>query len=193
MAILQEETIDGVLHLTTDTDKMEIPLNYGAAITCNGKVVPSARVWELIGFFLSKGKQTPREHIVSEVKRSEIYRQEITGLLVWTQSPQDKDVLIEGSVYARPERQRIRILLDAFNIKIAKIDAPTVTVEILEELFNVCETLGLYPVASVDDRYFFAKDPDAVYKALGTTDWQRCAVYFKRPSSSHINIRLDPV
>lgn len=188
---IHEETVDGVLHIRSDSDHIEVPLSYGSTVLCNGKPVPSARVWELIGFFLSHNKQTPREHIIAEVKRSEIYRQEITGLIVWTKSPQAKDVQIAGNVYARPERQRIRVLTEQFNIKIAKIDGP-VTEEVLEEIFDVCESLGLYPCASVDDRYFFTKDPEAVFEAFGTRDWQRLAVYFKRPSASCVTIKLKP-
>ena len=188
--MVQERVENGVMHLSDGNVTVSIPKVFGAKATCNGFEIPSARIWDILAYFMSKEVKAPREVIMEEAKRSEIYRLAMQGMIVWTQSPGEFDKCIKGNVYARPERQRVRPLVDKFGIKIAKIiDADEA--DVLEELFDACASLGLYPVGAVDGRYFFAKDPEAVFKAFGTRAWLKIGVFLKRPGSSSVAIDLS--
>jgi len=186
---VQERTEDGIMHLSDNNVTVSIPQIFGSKAICNGFEIPSAKLWDIIAFFMSKGVKTPRDILIDEAKRSEIYRLAKRGIIVWTTKPEESDVHIKGNVYARRENQRIRPLVDRFNIQIAKI-IDGEEAEVLEELFDACATIGFYPVGAVDKRYFFSKDPEQVFKAFGTRSWLKIGVFLKRPGSSYVSIDL---
>jgi hypothetical protein len=65
------------------------------------------------------------------------------------------------------------------------------TVEAVRELFTAAELLGYKPIAGVDKRYFFHKNPAAIYATFKTADWKRLGVYFKRPGVPRAQIVVD--
>lgn len=177
-----------------DGNVLEIPnLNdWGSSnVTYNGNVIPAARLWELIGAFLVHGKKVPKELLFEEAKRADIYRLFDAGQIIWTEAPRENDIPVsqERNVYARRDKQRVRVFLQEFGIKIAKIEAQPNKNNILQ-LAEVCAENGLYPVAAQEQKIYFAPDPQLVYAAFGSNDHLRLAVYIKRPSSSSLKIHL---
>ena len=157
----------------------------------NGNIIPSARLWELVGAFLVHNKKVPKEFLFEEARRADIYRLFDAGQIIWTENPREGDVPFapERNVFVRKDKQRVRVFLAEFGIKLAKIDATPNKNNIIQ-LAEVCAENGLYPVAAQEQRFYFASDPETVFKAFGSKDHLRLAVYLKRPSSGGIQIRL---
>lgn len=156
----------------------------------NDNQIPSAKIWRLIAKYMMEEVQIDLEELLHEARIANIFRQLEIGLLIWTLNPEKKDAHVKGNVYIRKERQRIRHLTDKFQIKIAKIDGDF-TPEVVKELHEVCLTLGLHPVGCVDERIYYARSPEKVFRAFGSNDFTRIAVYCKRPSSSSFPLALD--
>lgn len=159
-------------------------------VTLNGNQIPSSRIWALIANYLMEEQAPDPEEILQEAKRVEIFRQLETGLIIWTLNPGKKDVKLHGDVYIRKEKQRVRYLADKYGVKIAKVEGDF-TPDAVRELHEACLTLGLHPVGCVDERIYYTRDPEAVFKAFGSRDVTRLAVYFKRPSSSGFTLDIE--
>jgi hypothetical protein len=172
---------------------LEMPAlnDWGSEVKYNGNIIPASRLWELAGAFLTHGKKVPKELLFAEAKRADIYRLFDAGQIIWTTQPRADDIPFspERNVYVRKDKQRVRVFLAEFNIKLAKIEEQPNKMNILE-LVEVCKENGLYPVAAQEHRFYFTPDPQRVFEAFGTTDHLRLAVYLKRPSSGGIKIRL---
>lgn len=176
-----------------DGDVLILPslANYGDPnVTYNGNRIPSARLWNLAGMFLSHNKQPPPKLLFEEAKRAEIYRLIDSGQIVYTLNPRPTDRCIEGDVYARQEKQRVRVLVDHFGVKLGKIEGKLDKTSITK-FCEVCANIGFFPVAYQENKIFFAANPSAVYDALGTTDAIRIAVFLKRPSSNHMTFDVN--
>lgn len=173
-------------------DELKIPtiIYWGKPVIFNGNQIPSARFWDLVGAFLSVGKEPPSKLLFAEARRADIYRLIDSGQIIWTSNPRLSDKLLGGNVYARLDKQRVRFLLPRLGVKLAKIeDKPNK--QNITELCNECAKLGLYPVANQEHKFYFAAEPEKVFEYMQSTDHVRLAVYLKRPSSSCMVIRLD--
>lgn len=173
-------------------DELKIPtiIYWGKPVIFNGNQIPSARFWELVGAFLSVGKEAPNRLLFAEARRADIYRLIDSGQIIWTEKPRTTDKHLGGNVYARLDKQRVRFLLPRLGVKLAKIeDKPTK--QNITELCNECAKLGLYPVANQEHKFYFAAEPEKVFEYMQSTDHVRLAVYLKRPSSSRTVIRIE--
>ena len=186
------ECIDGRTVVSQNGDVLSLPHGeWGHPdVLFKGNRIPSARIWALIAESLMRGEAPSAEDILHEAKRSEVFRQLETGLIIWTLNPEKQDVHVQGNVYIRKEKQRIRYLADKFKVKIAKVSGDF-TPEVVRELNTVCLTLGMHPVGCVDGRIYYSRDPEAVFKAFGTRQWVRVGIFCKRPSSSSFVLDIE--
>ena len=179
-----------MLTLEHNGSTLEIPGSFGEpGIKFNGRVIPSARIWDLAAYHMVRGERTPREKLFTVARNSEVFRWEQTEMLVHTLTPRKTDQHIFGAVFARHERQRVRPLVSKFDVRIAKVDGE-ITTDAVDELHYVAKRLGREPVGMNDGRIYYAKDPQTVFDAFGTKDWVRIAVYLKRPGGSSVPINF---
>lgn len=190
--MISEAIVNNNLEISDGRDTLIIPLqSWGhPAIIFGGNRIPASRIWNLIGESMKKGEKTDRNLLLEEARRSEIFRQVDSAIIIHTYNPIATDAGIMGNVYARKERQRVRVLVDRFNIKIAKADGE-LTPEVLAELLEACETLGLFPCGMADDQLYICKDPETVFSAFGSRSWQRIQIFARRPSASSVPLDLN--
>ena len=158
-------------------------------VTLNGNKIPAAKIWQLVAAFLAHGKKVPEKLLIEEAKKAEIYRLIGSGKIVWTLNPEEDDKQLSGNVYSRKSKERVRYLVDKFNLIMGKIDG-NVNKESITEMCNYCATLGLHLIAYQEDKMYFSQDPEAFYEAMGSSDPIRLAVFCKRPSASFISVNL---
>ena len=178
------------MKITHNSDVLEVPdTGFGSAgIMLNGQVIPSARIWNLAASYLARGEITPRDLLFKQAQESAVFCWRPTDMLVQTQKPKDGDELLKYDIYKREERQRIRPLVDRFDLRIAKLEEPS---DInMRHMHEVAEGLGFSPVGYNDGRVFYAEDPEEVFRAFGSNDWARIGVMCKRPGSSSVSLDL---
>lgn len=158
-------------------------------VKMNGNKIPSARLWSYMSNVYTKEQEFKYETLMEEAKRAEIFRLLDKGMIVWTLNPTKSDQKISENLYARLEKQRARTLVDKFKINIVKCEI-RLNEDILKEILEGCASIQLYPCGMVDERIYVTKDPEAVFEAFGSRDWQRIAVYCKRPSASGFQLDL---
>lgn len=188
-----EEIKDGYLVITSTAcgSKLSLPMvAWGhPGVLFNGNHIPSAKLWGIIASHAIEGKTTPRPDLIREAKRAEIYRQLKHGMYVWTINPKPEDRLVEDSMYVREDKQRIRPLIDRFDITICKIE-DEITPSVIQTITSFFAQQSLFPVGMVDERIYLSKDPEAVFEAFGSRDWLRIGVFFKRPGSSSVPLTI---
>jgi len=179
-----------VIELNGDVLQLPSFQNWGSSdVTLNGKSIPSAKIWELIAAFLAHNKKVPDAIVIDEAKKAEIYRLISSGKITWTLTPEEGDKHLSGHIYSRKSKERVRCLVDHFNIRMGKIDgAPDK--QNITEMCEYCATIGLYLVAYQEDKMYFAENPQQIYDAVGSDSPIRLSVFLKRPSASFIEIKL---
>lgn len=158
-------------------------------VTFNGNQIPSAKIWKLIASYMVENAEPDLENLFNEAKIANIFRQLEIGMIVWTLNPKKTDMSIQDNVYVRKEKQRIRYLANKFEVKIAKIEGSFDPDTILE-VHKACLTVGLHPVGCVDERLYYCRSPEKVFRAFGSSDWLRIGVFLKRPSSSSFSLSI---
>jgi len=168
--------------------ELRIPNFFGSNdVTYGGHQIPCANIWDLIGAHMARSTVVPTDELLQVAEDAETFRWENNKMLVHTMTPRKTDHVVGGNVYWRQEKQRVRPLVDMFQVVIAKIESelsPTV----VSELHEVCGHKNLYPVGMVNDKIYYAPDPERVFQAFGSRDWVRIGVFLKRPGSSSVEI-----
>ena len=158
-------------------------------VVFNSKPIPSSRLWAVLEQHLAHGTKPSAEELIEIGAESEIFRWDMSTIMVHTFNPRKTDELLSDNVYRRRDRQRIRPLVGEFNIVIAKIEGDVVP-STVRALHTVAESLGLYPVGMNTNKVYYAPDPEAVFAAFGSRDWVRIGVMMKRPGGSCVDLCL---
>ena len=190
---INEAKVNGCLVL--NDGEMEVPYTAWGhpEVRVNGQKVPSSRLWAMMAENLARGEKTPREQILAEGRRAEIYVQKPGRLLYWTEKPDPKDEWVSGDVYWHKDKVRGRPLVDEFGIVLARIVGPAEpdhAPQALRELHAAAAQIGLLPVAGGDGHYMYCQDPELVFEAFGTRNWQQLYKFLKRPGTSFVEVRL---
>lgn len=187
-----EEVKDGYLVITSPCGAaLSLPTAVWGhpGVLLNGNNIPSAKLWAIIAGYAIAEKVTPRQELIAEAKRAEIYRQTTRTMHVWTLTPKPDDTNLDGFMYIRKDKQRIRPLVDRFNITICKVE-DEITPQVIQEITEYFSQQSLFPVGMVDERIYFAENPEVVFEAFGSRDWLRIGVFFKRPGSSSVPLTI---
>jgi hypothetical protein len=167
-----------------------IPDHFGSNnVTYGNNQIPCANIWNLIGTHMSQGTVVPTKELLQVAEDAETFRWSSIRMLVHTSLPRKTDVPVEGNIYQREEKQRVRPLVDKFGIVIAKIESEMSSLAV-RELHRVCGHRDLYPVGMVDSKIYYAPDPEQVFDAFGSRDWVRIGVFLKRPGSNFVDISM---
>lgn len=189
---MQETRENGIWILEDDEGNvLRVPyVNLGGPIYLNGDLLPSGKLWSMLVDAGIKGEKLPRKEIMEEALRAQIYIQRIESSLLLTPVAPKGSQHVHGDVYLISNHQRQRPLVERFNLTIGKIKAQGINGPMVQQLLDAAELLGLQPVGGQDNKYYFSKNPEEVFDALGTRDWVRIGVFLKRAGSSSVQLDL---
>lgn len=189
---ITKKVANGTMTLSSDLgDELIIPLSVWGHpnVRYNGNVIPSAKMWDFIGRKMANGEQFSTADLMDEARRADMYRFLEGKILVWTLNPRKEDKQLEKNVYIRRERNRIRPLVERFNVVIAKLtDVSPLSVK---EMIETCKKYKYKPFAMGEDRILFSRDVEKIFDTFGTRDWVRLYVYFKRPGATSVDLNLS--
>jgi len=183
---------DQRLELVENGQILQIPVTkWGHPdVTYNGNRIPSARLWGMLANSLKKGEKASKKALMDEAARAEVYRLVDAGVIIWTTAPLPGDKGLDGNVYVRKDRQRVRPLFNKFNIRVAKSEGP-MSPDVVKEILDVCTDIGLFPVGFADERLYFSQNPEEVFHAFGSRDFTRIAIYCRRPGASATTVEFS--
>jgi hypothetical protein len=167
-----------------------LPDSFGHTnVKLNGNKIPSAKIWDFVARYLARGDRVPQDQLLTVAMESEMFRWEPTTMLVYTLKPWPDDRPTDTTnIYWRTDRQRVRPLVDEFDVRIARIyDTGSLEVAV-RTLHEFAAKRGWYPVGMNDNRVYYTSDPQSVFDAFGTKDWVRIGVYLKRPGGSSVEV-----
>ena len=193
MSIIQRRTAKALELESEFGEILSIPTSsWGTPdVRFNGERIPCARLWKIIADNLAEGRNPSAGELLNEARRADIYRVLDGRMLVWTNFPRtDIDTQFEGRVYARREKFRMRPLMPRFRVVMAKLEE--VAPYSVREMIRACEKMGLYPFAAGEDKMFFSRQAEEIFRLFGTKDWVRLYVYFKRPGTSPTQLDFTP-
>ncbi len=162
----------------------------GSTVFLNGYAIPSAGIWEIIVDSLTAGERADEGALMDEAERAYLYRLIEGRKLVVTDRALASDIeTAHPKVFIRKESQRIRALVDFFDLTIGTIEGDKTPEKVRALIFAAKETLEKNVVGTIDGRYFFSSLPATEFLAqFGTKDWHKVAKFLKRPSPTTIDV-----
>jgi hypothetical protein len=193
---LEETMQDGFMILTDGKRTLELDLSSwgNANVYIDGMQIPSSRIWELVLDALESKKRVDRPTLFAEAERASMYAQATTHMLLWTLNPNStRDERLRGNVYWHRDMTRMRPLMEKLDLVAGKLSpSAAATAKNLEELFDVAAEHGLYPVGGADNKYYFSKNPDDVYRRLQCkpSAWMNIIKLARRPGQHGYKVDL---